>query len=395
MSSFSKFASSALAIGLHRRTQRSYAQVVRGEAAVSCAMLVPLDMELRESQLDSEPEPQFSMAELNAGSVLLPREQTQLALLSRDDAFATVAVSPKSAYYADANGWERVVPIPIGSERRLTYGGEACHPPFPSSSRAMVTYGATSPLEDTRQPLYLEYTAPHDLALMRYLPATSSSDLGSTGPSQAHSLSAFPHRYATHASDYHHPPSQSSKYLTGGQTLQYPRREGYFTASWQSFPPPLSPPSPLNYCGIPTCPAVVPVVRRQKPRRRKFYGPFEACSREDVLPEFNDDAPHSAAEHETDAVDGQTWIEHLRALTEREQSPETPGAAQRSRDEWLEMERNTKARLLATYRRNSGSESPTGLQGLPIVVQVRPVYPEQMWRETVAILETKSESGRY
>ncbi|KAJ7019567.1 hypothetical protein C8F04DRAFT_1321392 [Mycena alexandri] len=362
MSSLSKLAS---ALGSQLRPhQHSYAQVVHGQT-----MVVP----------DTEQGPRFSMAELNAGSVPLPRKQTHpvpLTLMSRGAVFSTVILNAGSAH--TTNGWGRAVPQPIGSERRAICRGEGCHPQFLSHHAAMIPYcadRATSQLEDTRRPLHLEQTAPNDFALRYSPPASTSNDPVPTR--------TYP--YLARASDFHPSNSRSPKYLTGGQTSRCSRREGNPTVAmaWQSLPPLSSPSSPLIYANIPTCPAVVPVVRRQKPRRRKYYGPFEACSREDVLPEFRDDAAYDHVE-EQNAVDGQTWIEHLLTFTEREETSQED-------DGWPEMERKTKARLLATYRKNSVSESPTGLRGLPIVVQVRPVYPAKMWQETVVNLEMKSE----
>ncbi|KAJ6572812.1 hypothetical protein DFH09DRAFT_1460819 [Mycena vulgaris] len=143
-------------------------------------------------------------------------------------------------------------------------------------------------------------------------------------------------------------------------------------------------------------------------RRRKYYGAFEACSRQDVFPEFSDNYAPGAEEELLPDLESR-WAQ-LRALAnwkaevqdgERKQREENAKNAIDDGDEaakgWslLEMERHTtgvRNRLLAAYHTNPAASGPaTALRGLPLVVEARPVYPTKFWRGILLELEMKSE----
>ncbi|KAJ7691029.1 hypothetical protein B0H17DRAFT_1134048 [Mycena rosella] len=114
----------------------------------------------------------------------------------------------------------------------------------------------------------------------------------------------------------------------------------------------------------------------QKPRTRKHHGPYDACTREDTLAELEED--------QFDAVPlaMEARIAAYYALAEGAQAEQEDKMVKRSDGDedgngWslAEMERYTTSvrnRLLAAYHTHPPAlEKPTALRGLPVVVQVR------------------------
>ncbi|KAJ7155149.1 hypothetical protein C8R46DRAFT_1296421 [Mycena filopes] len=325
----------------------------------------------------AEPQQDFSMAALNEGSVALPRNQHQV---TAPGIFAMTSAGAAAA-------------LPIGAERRAVIFEGNCHP---SAHRAMVPYHAdraTGPLDDTSH-LAADYTLP--VRRPRLLEdVNSSEDYASTVYLPNDDALTLFYPYATSLAT-----PQSPRYTTSAHTSQWSSAQ-----AWHPKPQPSASPSPLAYSSIRTAPSPAPVFHRQEPRRPRYYGPFEACSREDVLPEFHDvSADVRVEEPQQRELDRNDWIVDLLSVVEREATTAPPSKPDgMSEDDWqfaLEVRRHRNAvqrRILSGYKRNreARSEGPTGLLGLPVVVQVKAVHPDMVWKETLADLETKSESGRY
>ncbi|KAJ7155187.1 hypothetical protein C8R46DRAFT_1296508 [Mycena filopes] len=348
----------AAAVGPQWRLhQPSYAQAVRANMA--------------------EPQQDFSMAALNEGSVALPRNQHQV---TAPGIFAMTSAGAAAA-------------LPIGAERRAVLFEGNCHP---SAHRAMVPYHvdrATGPLDNTTH-LAADYTLP--VRRSRLLEdVNSSEDYASTQYLPKDDVLTLFYPYATTLAT-----PQSPRYTTtSAHTSQLSSAQ-----AWHPNARPSVSPSPLAYSSIRTAPSPAPVFHRQEPRRPRYYGPFEACSREDVLPEFHDASADVRVEEPLQRkADGNDWIEDLFGAVEREATTAQPSKPDgMSEDDWqfaLEVRRHRNAvqrRILSGYKRNreAQSEGPTGLLGLPVVVQVKAVHPDMVWKETLADLQTKSETGK-
>ncbi|KAJ7448350.1 hypothetical protein FB451DRAFT_1567276 [Mycena latifolia] len=151
-----------------------------------------------------------------------------------------------------------------------------------------------------------------------------------------------------------------------------------------------------------TLPPSPPLAAPPKPHRRKYHGPFDACSREDVLPEFWDDDDPSPADDAP--LNAEVRLAAFRALVGRTAGDDqklrlrTPDATDEGGNGWslLEMEHHTTAvrnRLLAAYHTHLPPPElvPTALRGLPRVVQARPEYPQPVWGRILAELESQCE----
>ncbi|KAJ6476685.1 hypothetical protein C8R47DRAFT_1075552 [Mycena vitilis] len=330
----------------------------------------------------------FSMSELNEGSVPLPKPARRFdapgALMIRDMNARTQPLdNTHSCIGAAPIGWGRPAAPPA---KAASHDPPPYYSPYLTGStnhRAIrvledaAQYYTTRNLpgsfagEDAPHPM-LDPVAPASPAFYPYVGGGhQSSTYSNVGATHAFSLPSYDSVSAytqntdeglTAASDYHH----------------YPR---YHL-------PRIFSPSPVH----------------PQPRRKKYYGPFDACSREDVLPEFQDgyEHGHRRQQREEKGMDGGAWIQQLRTLMEHSddepQDNSLDSAAQSDEDlSYLQMERHAKAvrkRILATDDGNaSTSEVPTGLRGLPLVVQVKAVYPAQVWGATLAQLELQSEAS--
>jgi hypothetical protein len=143
---------------------------------------------------------------------------------------------------------------------------------------------------------------------------------------------------------------------------------------------------------VPTSPSIPPPPPppRKVPRRR-YHGPFDACSREDLLPEFWDE--ENSTVEEAPPLDTETRLAQLRALAnwKPEAAPKSAGDT----GAWSpqRMARHSIAvrnRLLAAYHTSPAEPEPaTALRGLPVVVAATPTYPEKVHSRVVDMLEMK------
>ncbi|KAJ7813812.1 hypothetical protein B0H14DRAFT_2604618 [Mycena olivaceomarginata] len=288
----STYASSVSSFATRMATpRRSYASVVAAGLGVTVANPA-LCFEERS----------FSMAELNTGSIELPRWHAHV-----DDPVApNTTVFLRSTLLAELNAGSERVSRPSDSERRAAMPLEARN----------VSETSTRP-------------GRHCISMLRTHPRRTHSPSMALPADPQPVTSCFwgripapPHGY-THADEAH----DSPPYHSATPSLPYRERP------WKDFGLLYWPYGPLEGSASPF-PSPPPVVRRQKPRRRKYYGPFEACSRADVLPEFAEDSDEEddraggkELREEDESSDG--WS--LQAMRHRMMRVREPDAGLRSR----------------------------------------------------------------
>lgn len=275
------------------------------------------------------------MAELNEGSIALPKRQVPL------DA---TALAPPTHMLPILNWNAQPLHVPIGRapvgppahlaigyERRVAGAVESprYHPGFllnstsrpePRSHLATGMLADNAPQPDARNiPLHLTPYAAPSTSFNGALPAASFPSVDDSRYT-VHEIAEFPpYLY-----------SQSYRYTPGARTSAVPAHDVAslpfahqvgLTKTWQPSPPLSSTDSNFTRPAISASPSPLPVpVRRHNPRRPKYYGPFEACSREDVLPEFAGDSDWRYQKEEDGGIDGNAWIGYLQTLAETEKA---------------------------------------------------------------------------
>ncbi|KAJ6474889.1 hypothetical protein C8R45DRAFT_935421 [Mycena sanguinolenta] len=334
----------------------TYAAVVRGQSATIENPPVPTE------------ERSYSRAELNAGSVALHQIDSR-----RMPPYGTVLVPPPFSMAELNAGSERILtdacygtaaPKPIGAER---------HPAVVSEPRYYPAFNAESTY---LRPIYPIVSGP--INVPAYPSTYSSTDnLPLRGPeifyvyppmsvADAHTAATVP--TAAEYAAFDSPPSRAQN------SSRHFDNDGRATAldkPWKSCPFTIPPDITI---GLPSSPAAP--LPNPRPRKKKYYGQFEACSRVDVLPEFADEDDDEEAKAK-EADDGdycagwsiQEFQRHMGAVRARFSAAFLKHA---QRHKWTE------------------SEAATGLLDLPAVVEVRPVYPSIAWAETVSTLERQS-----
>lgn len=176
----------------------------------------------------------------------------------------------------------------------------------------------------------------------------------------------------------------SARYATNADSSLWPTQSAASTASTYST---------ISYFWSP-----LPPTNPEKLRRRKYYGPFEACSRADVLPEFTDDDEDGA--DEVKWLDRDARLAELGALAQwRPQSPLEERFADSKNDEkeWSleELERYmtvVRNRLLAAWHTHPAPrEQSLAERELPGVVHAKPVYRKTARNTIVSDLEMQCE----
>lgn len=294
------------------------------------------------------------MAELNTGSIELPRWHAHV-----DDPVApNTTVFLRSALLAELNA---------GSERVSSECARATRRAIGFERRAAMPLEARNVSETSTRPTPLYPDAPHSSTQNALASLALPADPQPVTSCFWGRIPAPPHGY-THADEAH---DDSPPYHSGTPSLPYRERP------WKDFGLLYWPYGPLEGSASPF-PSPPPVVRRQKPRRRKYYGPFEACSRADVLPEFAEDS-----DEEDDRAGGKEL---------REEDESSDGWSLQAMRHRMMRVRSRLYAALPRYASRTPAEVATGLRGLPAAVQVKPAYPTQVWKAMVSSLEKQSET---